>query len=48
MDDIRAQIKVCKTCQKKNKQNLKYGRLTAKGAEDIPWYRLLVDLIGPY
>ena len=33
---------------KKKKQNLKYGKLTAKKAEDIPWDILLVDLICPY
>ena len=30
------------------KQNLKYGILTTKGAEAIPWDRLSVDLIVPY
>ena len=33
---------------KNKKQNLKYGKLTAKEAEAIPWDRLLVDLVGPY
>ena len=32
----------------KNRQILKYGHLTAKVAEAIPWDRLLVDFIGPY
>ena len=33
---------------KTRKQNLKYGKLTAKKAEAIPWDILLVDLICPY
>ena len=35
-DNIRIHIKVGKTCQKNKKQNLKYGKLTAKEAEAIP------------
>ena len=30
------------------KQNLKYGKLSAKETEAIPWDILLVDLIGSY
>ena len=45
---MRSPIKVCKTCPRNNKQNLKYGKLTAKKAEGIPWDILLVDLIDPY
>ena len=47
-DDIHTHIKVFKTCKKNEEQNLKYGKLTTKKVEDIPWDRLLVDLIGPY
>ena len=47
-DNIRTHIKVCKTCQRNKKQNLKYGKLTAKKAEAIPRYILSVDIIGPY
>ena len=32
----------------KRKRQFKYGKLTVKKAEAIPWDRLLVDLIGPY
>ena len=32
----------------KTRKKLKYGKLTAKKAEAIPCYRLLVDIIGPY
>ena len=30
------------------KQNLKYGKLTVKEAEVVPWDRLLVYIIFPY
>ena len=30
--DIRTHIKVCKNCQKNNKQNFKYGKLSLKEA----------------
>ena len=46
-ENIRTQINVCKNCEKKKKQSLKYGHLTAKAAKAIPWDILLVDLIGP-
>ena len=44
-ENIRTHIKVCKTCQKNKKQNLKYVKLPAKKAEAIPCDRLLVDII---
>ena len=44
----RAHIKVCKTCQRNKKQNLKYGKLTTKKLEAIPWNILSVHIIGPY
>ena len=34
--------------RKRRKQNLKCGKLPPKEVEAIPWYRLLVDLIGSY
>ena len=46
-DKICTRIKVCKTCQKNNKENLRYGKFPAKEAEAIPWDRLLAVLIGP-
>ena len=39
---------VCNACKKKKKQNVRYEKLSAKEPEAIPWYRLAVDLIGPY
>ena len=41
-------MKVFNTWKKNKKQNFKYDKLPAKEAYAIPWYRLLVDLIGPY
>ena len=48
MDNIRNHIKVCNTCQKNKRQNLKYVKLTAKEAEVIIWDIILVDIIDPY
>ena len=47
-DNIPTHRKVFNTCQKNRKHNIQYGKLPAKEAEAIPWYRLSVDLIGPY
>ena len=47
-DDILTHIKVCNTCHKKQKQNLRYGKLTAKEVEAIAWDILSLYLIGPY
>ena len=38
----------CDTCQRTKWSNKKYGKLPAKEAEEIPWNKLWVDLIGPY
>ena len=46
--NIRTHINFCNNFQKKEKQNFKYVKLPAKEAEAIPWYILLVDLIGLY
>ena len=47
-DNIYTHIKVCKAYHKNRKQNLKYGKLTSKEAEAIPWDILSVDIIGLY
>ena len=42
---------VCKKCpnfQRKKTTNQKYGELTPEQTEPNPWYRLCVNLIGPY
>ena len=35
-------------CQRTKESTKKYGLLPAKEAEDTPWEKLCVDLIGPY
>ena len=47
-EDVQAHIKICDKCQRFKKQKKKYGHLPAKKAEDKPWERLCVDLVGPY
>ena len=47
-NNMRTHIKVCNTCHKNKKQNLKYGKLPAKEAEAIPLEILSVYLIRPY
>jgi Integrase zinc binding domain len=36
------------TCQLFKKQRKKYGHLPPKEAEELPWSRVNLDLIGPY
>ena len=36
------------TFQRTNQSNIKYGKLTSKEAEEIPWNKIYVDLICPY
>jgi hypothetical protein len=38
----------CKSCQLWKKSHLKMGHLPEKTAEDIPWEKVCIDLIGPY
>ena len=47
---IQTFFKTCRgTCQLFKKQRKKYGHLpAAKKAEELPWSRVNVDLIGPY
>ncbi len=40
-------ISKCPTCQKQKKSYKKYGKLPPKEAEDKPWERVCMDLIGP-
>ena len=46
--DVQGYVKTCRKCQISKRQRKKYGHLPAKKAEDIPWNRVNVDLIGPY
>ena len=36
------------TCKRTKRSNEKYGKLPAKEAEEIPWDKICVDIIGPY
>jgi transposase InsO family protein len=38
----------CPSCQLTKPKFIKYGHLPPKRAEEIPWERLCIDLIGPY
>ena len=45
---VRQEVTNCDTCQCTKQSNKKYSKLLAKLAEEIPWNKLYVDLIGPY
>ena len=47
-DAVQKEVTNCDTCQRKKLSYKKYGRLLAKLAEEIPWNKLCVDIIGPY
>jgi len=46
--DVKLLCKKCPTCQLNKRHYKKYGHLPEKEAEDEPWDKLCVDLIGPY
>ena len=41
------EITNCDTCQFTKKTKIKYSKLPAKEAEEIPWNKLCVNIIGP-
>ena len=45
---VRKEVTNCDTCQNIKRSNKKYGKLPAKLAEEVPWNKLCVDIIGPY
>ena len=45
---IQTFCKTCRSCQLLKKQRKKCGHLPPKEAEELPWSRVNVDLIGPY
>jgi hypothetical protein len=47
-DHIMNDVSTCAICQTHKKQSKKYGLLSEKEAEAMPWNRLCIDLIGPY
>ena len=47
-EDIRKFCSKCAVCQKNKRDQRKFGHLPPKEAEQSPWDKLCVDLIGPY
>ena len=45
---IRKEVTNCDTCQRTELSKIKYGKLSAKEAEEIPRNSICVDLIVPY
>ena len=45
---VRMEVTKFDTCQRTKLSNKQYGKLTAKLAEEVPWNKLCVDLIGTY
>ena len=48
INTVRMEVTNCDTYQRTKRSNETYGKLTAKLAEEIPWNKICVDLIGPY
>ena len=45
---IQKEVTNCDTCQHTKRSNIKYGKLPAKEAEEIPRSKLCLYIIGPY
>ena len=45
---VRKEVTNCDTWQSKKRSSIKYGKLPAKEAEEIPWNKLSVYIIGTY
>ena len=48
INSIRGEVSNHGTSQRTKLPNKEYGTLPSKLAEEIPWNKLFVDLIGPY
>jgi len=46
--DVRRHVKSCKRCQLGKRRKRKYGHVPPKIADQVPWQKVCVDLIGPY
>ena len=46
--DVRRHVKSCDRCQKGKRRSRKYGHVPPKIADQVPWQKVCVDLIGPY
>ena len=47
-DAVWKEVSNCDTSQRTKLSNDKYGKLPANLAEEIPWNKLCVDIIGPF
>ena len=47
-DSVYREVTYCDTCQHTKRSIIKYGKLPAKEAEETPWNKLCVYIIGPY
>ena len=47
-DAVHKEVTNCDNCQRTKQSNKKYGKSPDKLDEEINWYELFVDLIGPY
>ena len=47
-DAVLRELIICDTCQRTKRSNKKYVKLPDKLAEEIPWDKIYVDLIGTY
>ena len=46
--DVHIKVTRCDTCQRTNFSIFKNGKFPDKLAEETPWNKLCVDIIGPY
>jgi len=46
--DVRRHVKSCDRCQKGKRRARQYGHVPPKIADQVPWQKVCVDLIGPY
>ena len=45
--DVRRHVKSCDRCQKGKRRSRQYGQVPPKIADQVPWQKVCVDLIGP-
>ena len=48
IDAVRKEVYNCDTLQHTKRSNIKYGKLPAKEAEEIPWIKLCIYQIFTY
>ena len=47
-DSVRKEVSNCDTFQRTTLSNKKCGKLLSRLAEEMPWNKICVDIIGPY